>query len=172
MNIDWKDATLRFDPNSPDPFATHGIPLPVYGNYGGPNWSAGQVGGVITQTSADPPPVDDLDELFYAHDFVYQTHPNAGDPNDLAARIQADIVLVESMHDLTFTDPEVGLYEVFATLGILLQLAAFNIEVPDQQNIVEDAIANVNAGLAAVPGEAKSLHGAFHVFEHQYLDLL
>ena len=24
MNIDWKDATLRFDPNSPDPFATHG----------------------------------------------------------------------------------------------------------------------------------------------------
>jgi hypothetical protein len=172
MNIDWKDATLRFDPNSPDPFATHGIPLPVYGNYGGPNWSAGQVGGVITQTSADPPPVDDLDELFYAHDFVYQTHPNPGDPNDLAVRIQADIVLVESMHDLTFTDPEVGLYEGFATLGILLQLAAFNIEVPDQQNIVEDAIANVNAGLAAVPGEAKSLHGAFHVFEHQYLDLL
>ena len=72
MNIDWKDATLRFDPNSPDAFATHGIPLPVYGNYGGPNWSAGQVGGKITGTPTDPLPVDDLDELFYAHDFVYQ----------------------------------------------------------------------------------------------------
>ena len=31
---------------------------------------------------------------------------------------------------------------------------------------------NLEAGLAEVPAEAKSLHGVFHVFEHQYLDLL
>jgi hypothetical protein len=172
MFINWEDSTLRFDPVSPDPFATHGIPLPVYGNYGGPNWSAGQVGGVITQTSADPLPADDLDELFYAHDFVYQTHPNPGDPTDLAARTAADIVLVESIHDLTFTDPEASLYGGFATLGILLQLSAGGVVVPDQNAIVQEAIDNVEVGLAAVPGEAKSLHGAFHVFEHQFLDFL
>jgi hypothetical protein len=173
MNIDWKDATLRFDPNSPDPFATHGIPLPVYGNYGGPNWSAGQVGGKITGTPTDPLPVDDLDALFKAHDFVYQT------TQDPQARAAADIQLVEGMHDLKFTDPgdpnydpEAGLYEGFATLGILLQLAAGGVVLPDQTAIVQEAIVNFEAGLAAVPGEAKSLHGAFHVFEHQYLDLL
>jgi hypothetical protein len=181
MNINWKDSTLRFDPNSPDPFATHGIPLPVYGNYGGPNWSAGQVGGAITgDPLIDPPPVDPLDALFFAHDFIYQTHPNPQtNLADLAARIGADIVLVEKMRDLTFTDPdapnydpEAGLYEGFATLGILGQLAAFGIKLPNQSVLVQDAIVNVEAGLEAVPGEAKSLHGAFHVFEHKFLDFL
>jgi hypothetical protein len=172
MNINWEDSSLRFDPNSPDPFATHGLPLPVYGNYGGPNWSAGQVGGTITPTS--PPPVDDLDELFYQHDFVYQTS------QDPLTRTLADIQLVEGMRDLTFTDPdgdpnydpEAGLYEGFATLGILAQLAAGGVMLPDQDDIVQEAIVNFEAGLAAVPGEARSLHGAFQVFEHQYLDLL
>ena len=177
MNINWKDATLRFDPNSPDSFATHGIPLPVYGNYGGPNWSAGQVGGTITPAS--PSGVDFLDDLFKAHDFAYQNSAPLPDPGGIAMRIAADIALVEGMHALTFTDPgqpgydpEAGLYEGFATLGILLQLAAFGVEVPNQEVIVQEAIVNFKAGLAEVPGEAKSLHGAFHVFEHQYLDLL
>jgi hypothetical protein len=46
MHINW-EARSYFDPNSPDPFATHGIPLPTYGNYGGPNYSAGEVDGKI-----------------------------------------------------------------------------------------------------------------------------
>jgi hypothetical protein len=171
MNINWEDSTLRFDPNSPDPFATHGLPLPVYGNYGGPNWSAGQVGGTITPTS--PLPVDDLDQLFYQHDLVYQ---NSQDP---LTRAFADVQLVEDMRALTFTDagdpnydPEAGLYEGFATLGVLAQLAAGGVLLPDQNAIVQEAVVNFEAGLAAVPGEAKSLHGAFQVFEHQYLDFL
>lgn len=181
MHIDWKDSTLRFDPNSADPFATHGIPLPVYGNYGGPNWSAGQVGGTITGNPLiDPPPVDDLDTLFYTHDFVYQTHPNPQtNPADLAARIGADMALVQNMQLLTFTDPgqpnydpEAGLYEGLATLAILGQLAAFDIHLPNEQGLVQEAITNFEAGLAAVPGEAKSLHGALHVFEHRFLSLL
>src|SRR5262245_2099552 len=120
MNINWKDSTLRFDPNSPDPFATHGIPLPVYGNYGGPNCSAGQVGGIAT-IPASPPPVDQnqggLDTLFWTHDLTYQ---NSTDP---LVRAAADILLVQQMHDLMYTDPgqpnydpEAGLYEGFATL--------------------------------------------------------
>jgi hypothetical protein len=36
----------------------------------------------------------------------------------------------------------------------------------------QEAVVNLQAGLAEIPGEAKSVHGAFHVFEHQYLDLL
>jgi hypothetical protein len=171
MNINWEDSTLRFDPNSPDPFAAHGLPLPVYGNYGGPNWSAGQVGGTITPTS--PSPVDDLDKLFYQHDLVYQTS------QDPLTRALADVQLVEGMRALTFTDPgnprydpEAGLYEGFATLGILGQLAAGGVVLPDENAIVHEAIVNFEAGLAAVPGEARSLHGAFQVFEHQYLDLL
>jgi hypothetical protein len=63
MNLNW-EALSHFDPHSPDPFATHGIPLPNYGNYGGANYSAGEIGGHITGTSADPPPVDQLDALF------------------------------------------------------------------------------------------------------------
>jgi hypothetical protein len=174
MYINWEDSTLRFDPVSPDPLATHGIPLPVYGNYGGPNWSAGEVGGTPT-IPANPPPVDQdqlgLDTLFYAHDLAYQS---STDPLERAA---ADILLVQGMHNLTYTDPgqpnydpEAGLYEGFATLAILLQLAAGG--APPQTEIVQEAIVNFEAGLAAVPDEAKSLHGAFHVFEHQYLDIL
>jgi hypothetical protein len=166
MNINWTDSTLRFDPNSPDPFATHGIPLPVYGNYGGPNWSAGQVGGTITGNPLiDPAPADDLDLLFFTHDFAYQSHPDPiHNPVDLVARIQADIALVQGMHNLTFTDPgqpnydpEAGLYEGLSTLGILGQLAAFGIHLPNQQELVQEAIVNFEAGLEAVPGEAQEL---------------
>ena len=96
MHINW-EARSYFDFNSLDPFATHGIPLPTYGNYGGPNYSAGEVGGKITGTSADPPPVDPLDALFKTHDLVYQT------TQDPLARATADVQLVENMYALTFT---------------------------------------------------------------------
>jgi hypothetical protein len=82
-NINWIDSTLRFDPKSADPFATHGIPLPVYGLYGGPNWSAGQIGGTVTPTS--PAGLDPLDALFKTHDLVYQT------TQDPLARATADV---------------------------------------------------------------------------------
>jgi hypothetical protein len=179
MNLNW-EALSHFDPHSPDPFATHGIPLPNYGNYGGANYSAGEIGGHITGTSADPPPVDQLDALFYQHDLVYQTS------TDFFVRAAADVRLVESMHALTYTDPgdahydpEAGLYEGLATLGIVGQLAAEDVlpHLPpsDQLLIAEatqEAVVNIEAGFAEIPGEAKSVHGAFHVFEHQFLDLL
>jgi hypothetical protein len=90
------------------------------------------------------------------------------------------------MHALTYTDPgdahydpEAGLYEGLATLGIVGQLAAEDVlpHLPpsDQLLIAEstqEAVVNIEAGFAEIPGEAKSVHGAFHVFEHQFLDLL
>ena len=36
MFINW-DVTIRFDPNSQEPSTQHGISVPSYGNYGGPN---------------------------------------------------------------------------------------------------------------------------------------
>ena len=43
-NINW-EPILFFDPTSLDPFASHGIPIPTYGNYGGPGYTAGTLGG-------------------------------------------------------------------------------------------------------------------------------
>jgi hypothetical protein len=69
MHINW-EVTTRFDPNSLEP-STHGIPIPSYGNYGGPNYSAGVENGRTPETP-NPPPLDALDALFYEHDLVYQ----------------------------------------------------------------------------------------------------
>src|SRR5215472_474411 len=72
-NINW-DPNLSFDPtNVADPFATHGIPVPTYGNYGGPGYTAGTLGGTAS-VPADPPPVDPLDQLFYTHDLAIQRY--------------------------------------------------------------------------------------------------
>ena len=63
----------------------------TYGNYGGLNYSAGVVGGTITDSS--PPPVDPIDALFYQHDLVYQ---NSTDPAVLQT---ADVQLVVGVVD-------------------------------------------------------------------------
>jgi Ca2+-binding RTX toxin-like protein len=65
----------------------------TYGNYGGLNYSAGVVGGTITETS--PPPIDAYDAAFYLHDLAYQSS------SDPAVRIPADIQVAETVSDLT-----------------------------------------------------------------------
>jgi Ca2+-binding RTX toxin-like protein len=64
----------------------------TYGNYGGLNYSAGVVGGMITETS--PPPVDAYDAAFYLHDLAYQSS------SDPALRLPADVQLAERLIDL------------------------------------------------------------------------
>jgi Ca2+-binding RTX toxin-like protein len=64
----------------------------TYGNYGGLNYSAGVVGGTITETS--PPPVDAYDAAFYLHDLAYQSS------SDSALRLPADVQLAERLIDL------------------------------------------------------------------------
>src|SRR5262245_33491407 len=95
-NINW-DPNLSFDPtNVADPFATHGIPVPTYGNYGGPAYHAGTLGGTAS-VPADPPPVDSLDTLFYTHDLAIQ-QALAGDPAAAAAAILGATILL--VHDM------------------------------------------------------------------------
>ena len=91
-NINW-EPNLFFDPTSLDPFASHGIPIPTYGNYGGPGYTAGTLGGTTPNPPPNPPPVDQLDGLFYQHDLVFQQFQD-GVITDPAALVQASVQLV------------------------------------------------------------------------------
>jgi hypothetical protein len=177
-NINW-DPKLSFDPTSPDPFATHGIPLPTYGNYGGPGYTAGTLGGTATPPPPNPPPVDALDALFYAHDFALQQANG-----NLQVIVGASIQLVIQMDTdpavlaLIHSDPAAQLYEGLATLGVIGQLIApawQSIPTSIQAQIeaaAQHAVTNFEQGLAAIPGEAGSLHGAFEVVEHKFAQSL
>jgi hypothetical protein len=180
MYINW-DVTTRFDPNSlvssaPD-ISTHGIPIPSYGNYGGANYSAGVEGGTALSPPS-PPPVDALDTLFWQHDLVLQN--TSATPLDIA---QADVTLVEGMYALTQPptplDPEGLLYDAFATIGIVAKILTTPTELAYLQahpldaavviTAAEAAIPNFEIGLAETPAnEARSLNGAFHVFEARF----
>jgi hypothetical protein len=166
--INW-GVTTRFDPSSLTA-STHGIPIPSYGNYGGSNYSAGVEGGNASDPNA-PPPVDALDSLFYQHDLVYQN------PNSTAQNIaDADVTLVAGMSALAPTlGSEALLYDSLATIAIggkilndaLANPALFDPGVLSQVILAaEAAIPNFETALAETPGnEARSLNGAFHVFE-------
>ena len=126
-NINW-EPNLFFDPTSLDPFASHGIPIPTYGNYGGPGYTAGTFGGTTPNPPPNPPPVDQLDGLFYQHDLVFQQFQD-GVITDPAALVQASVQLVFDMSALTYTDPgspnydpAAGLYEGLGTLAVVSQL--------------------------------------------------
>ena len=178
-HINW-DPTVHFNPTDlGDFFATHGIPIPTYGNYGGPGYTAGTLGGTAS-VPADPPPVDALDQLFYEHDLALQQAN--GNP---AAILGASVLLVHEMDTLPTIqslidpnspnyDPAVQLYEGLATLAVVGQLIAPGWQFLDTttQGLIETAahhaVVNFEEGLAAIPGEAGSLHGAFHVFEHKF----
>ncbi len=189
MNINW-DVTIRFDPNSVLP-STHGIPVPSYGNYGGPNYSAGEEGGRTPEFGTAEyfahPPKDDLDQLFYAHDLVYQ-HLRDGTATPQQT-FDADAKLLEGMYALTQSeptlfanDPEALLYEGFASVGILGKIettpgesAYLQSTLPQSTELLlaAAAIQNFETGLAETPGsESRSLHGALHVFESHFGDLL
>jgi|SRR5262245_159023 len=177
-HINW-DPKLSFDPTSLDPFATHGIPIPTYGNYGGPGYSAGTLGGTTPPPpNPNPPPVDALDALFHAHDFALQQANG-----NLPAIVGASIDLVLNMDGrldvqaLIHSDPAAQLYEGLATLAVVSQLIAPAWQsIPTFQAQIEtaaqNAVTNFEEGLAAIPGEAGSLHGAFHVFEHKFAQSL
>ncbi len=191
MFINW-DVTARFDPDSlvasTQGVSTHGIPIPSYGNYGGPNYSAGVEGGTTPEgPNPTPAPVDALDTLFWQHDLVYQ-HVKDGlvPPQDIPNAIaQADVTLVEGMYALTQTnlDPEAFLYDALGTLTVgakilttpseLAYLGAHPLDAGAVLTAVQAAIPNFEIGLAETPGnEARSLNGAFHVFEARFAQQL
>jgi len=85
------DTLVEYGFPNPDYFDFYGDTL-VYGNYGGQDYSAGEIGGTITPTS--PEPLDAYDEAFYAHDLVAQ---QSSDPQVL---LQSHIDVVQDVTTL------------------------------------------------------------------------
>ncbi len=109
-----------------------GIPIPTYGNYGGPDYSNGLVGGTIPLNGALPP-VDQLDALFFNHDLAYQLQPSA---NEIPS---ADLALIHGIELLTATGPldaEASLYAGAVTLGVISSMG-LNGNLPSQTELVE-----------------------------------
>lgn len=63
--------------------------VPTYGNYGGPQWSAGKWGGDPRAKGA-PKPIDQLDEAFRVHDVAY-ANPRR---NDRSIRIADEALML------------------------------------------------------------------------------
>jgi hypothetical protein len=101
-----------------------GIPVPTYGNFGGPDYSNGQIGGAVPVIGGKPDlskAVDPLDILFEIHDFAYQSQPSA---NEIPV---ADLALIHGIEQLTALrqlDAEASLYGGAAILGTMAFMAA------------------------------------------------
>src|SRR5829696_1687794 len=76
---------------NPDYFDFYGDTL-IYGNYGGQDYSAGEIGGMITPTS--PAPLDAYDAAFYDHDLVAQQ------TSDPAVLLESHIEVVQDVTTL------------------------------------------------------------------------
>jgi len=112
MNINWSILVL----------GPGGIPLPTYGNYGGPGYSNGEVLSSPNQpVDYSAPPVDGLDELFLFHDMAYDS-PNA------LVRAEGDLALIRGIEELSLSQlsPEESLYAGAAILAAVEQLTVTN----------------------------------------------
>lgn len=178
MYIDW-EKTITFNPKfgpnlSPD-LPRGGIKIPSYGNYGGPPNDAGP----------DGIPVDCLDGLFKVHDRTIEasaTDAGGLTPDDLISA-HADLIggIAALDADGGLAEPEASLYAGLSTLALTTEVASFGgLEMlarelgPETslQTVILEAIENMEVGLAEVRGGGKSLHGALHWFEQQFVDLL
>ena len=112
MNINWSILV-------PGP---GGVPIPTYGNYGGPGYSNGKVLSSPDQpVDYSAPPVDPVDALFRFHDMAYDS------PSTLV-RAEGDFALIEGIQELSFgpLSPEESLYAGAAIVFGIQQLALVN----------------------------------------------
>jgi hypothetical protein len=135
-----------------------GIPIPTYGNYGGPDYSNGMVGGTIPASGALAP-VDQLDALFYSHDLAYQQQPSA---NEIPS---ADLALIHGIEFLTATgslDAEASLYAGAVTLG-LIAFMGLNGNLPSSNELLlaeATAASDIQYGLSHLSTSEVGLAGA------------
>lgn len=122
------------------------IPVPTYGQYGGPNWSGGEVVGDDEPGNYAVPPEDGLDALFRIHDQAY-------DQPDTLERAQADLLLIQAIlaQPADEVTGEGDMYAGGAVLAMLYQVAVVNnrpellLQV-DVGQIVQGAIARIEEG--------------------------
>jgi hypothetical protein len=122
------------------------IPVPTYGQYGGPNWSGGEVVGDNEPGNYDVPPEDRLDALFRDHDQAY-------DQPDTLLRAQADLRLIQAILDQPADEVtgEGDLYAGGAVLAMLYQIAVVNdhpelLFQVDVGQIVQGAVDRIEEG--------------------------
>jgi hypothetical protein len=195
-NINWDDPNpLYMNPqygvdlegNAP---SGSGIPLPTYGNHGGPN------------KSGPGEPVDKLDALFMKHDqaildgLTDRKTPGVLTPDEMVdahANLFNAIDGLPQSGGLVLGDAGATLYSgltIFALTGQLAQLDLLEkLEVAldpkdrldpavfdDVSAALSEALAYMEAGLAGLTpteaGEARSLSGLLPVLENQFADFL
>ncbi len=99
-----------------------GIPVPTYGNYGGPLYSDGEIlSSDLQPVDYSSPPVDALDALFLLHDQAY-------DSPDPLVRAQGDLAMARAIAALPddAVPADGDLYGGGAILFGLLQMADVN----------------------------------------------
>jgi hypothetical protein len=101
--------------------APGGVPVPTYGQYGGPNWSGGEVVGDDEPGNYTKPPEDALDKLFRRHDKAY-------DQPDTLLRAEADFLLIQRIlaQDPDAVTGEGDLYAGGAVIAMLYQITVVN----------------------------------------------
>ncbi|ACL55141.1 hypothetical protein [Methylobacterium nodulans] len=112
MYINWSKPV-----SGPD-----GVPIPTYGNYGGPGYSNGEILSSPNQSvDYSATPVDALDSLFRAHDMVYDS------PSTLV-RAEGDLALIMGIEHLSQTpmSGEESLYAGAALIFAVEQLTVTN----------------------------------------------
>ena len=154
MYINWtKDVFI--DPVTltagPGP---NGIPIPTYGNYGGPDYTDGSIGGTIP-LGGEVAPVDQLDALFKAHDLAYQNSGATEDPS-------ADLALIHGIEYLTAThqlDAEASFYGGAAILGVAAFMAHYGHPLSPGELSLADATAlyDIQYGLSHLSSTERAM---------------
>jgi hypothetical protein len=185
IKINWRDADPLFiNPKfglDLEGNPSKGIPIPTYGNYGGPNISGPEL------------PVDELDALFQVHDDAMEralVSENVLTPEEL---VQPHATLINDVGSLlnyeSVDDAETTLYGGFSIFALTAHLAQFGLlrelemaldptdasrpfvfddvsaALNDAQGYMERGLAELTPGEA---GQARSLNGLLSYFEVQF----
>jgi hypothetical protein len=154
------------------------FPVPTYGNYGGPLYSAGEFGGQL-ETKKNGKPLSDqqLDNNVDALDYLFYRH----DVEDGANGTAADLALIRGISKLSdeqLADPEASLYAGLTTLTFSVLLLEDNPLLAVRLiPYIHDALENIITGLAGLePAELTValtwLTGSFDNPEAGVVDIL
>ncbi len=130
------DAGINFDQEF---VFFSGIPVPTYGEYGGPGYTAGEYSPPGSATDPDDyvrvEPIDPLDALFKVHDMAYDPGLPGYNP---AARPLADVALIEGISRIPNgqLDADAAVYGGLATLAFVAQV---ELVAPDLLSDKQDA---------------------------------
>src|SRR5829696_3491267 len=114
------DGPINWNVLAPAPAPYEGLSVPTYLNFGGPNYSGGEVLAPGETADFSVAALDLLDAAFKAHDQAYES-------TSLSVRATADIALLDSI--LLLSDeqlsPEGHLYAAVTTFVLLAQLSQY-----------------------------------------------